>query len=305
MRIGILGGFGFLGRNLSPILNANHEVFIASRTNGLDAKNLHDLVEWINESKLDCLINLAGNCGGVGLNQSNPANLWLDTTTITASVLEACRITKIKKLVMIGSVCSYAKYCPTPFQETDLMCHGFPEETNAGYGVAKLNGLFGCIAYRKQHGLNAIYLILVNLFGKWDNFDPQSSHVIPALIRRTIEAKKNGHKSLVVWGDGTATREFLYAEDCAKAIKLAAENYNEEFPINIGSGQEVSIKELAILIKKIVGYEGEIIWDSSKPNGQPKRRLNTHLANEKLKFQYQTSLEEGLKNTIEWYNNAQ
>lgn len=301
MRIGILGGFGFLGRNLSPILDANHEIFVASRKNGVDAKIPNDLVKWIDESKLDCLVNLAANCGGIGLNQSKPADLWLDTTTITASVLEACRMTKIKKLVMIGTVCSYAKYCPTPFQEADLMHYGFPEETNAGYGVAKLNGLFGCNAYRKQHGLNAIYLILVNLYGKWDNFNPQSSHVIPALIRRIIEAKKNEQKSLVVWGDGTATREFLYAEDCANAIKLAIENYNEEFPINIGSGQEISIKELVFLIQKIVGYEGEIIWDSSKPNGQPKRKLDTSSANNKLGFNYQTSLEDGLRNTIEWY----
>lgn len=301
MKIGLLGGFGFLGKNLTPVLGENHDVFIASRTNGIDAKNCNNLIEWIDDLKLDCVVNLAANCGGIGLNQSNPADLWLETTMITSSVLEASRITKIKKIVMIGTVCSYAKHCPTPFKESDLMHHGLPEETNAGYGVAKLNGLFGCNAYRKQYGLNAIYLILVNLYGKYDNFNPKSSHVIPALIRRMNEAKSNNQKSLVVWGDGTVTREFLYAEDCANAMKLAIENYNEESPINIGSGQEISIKELVYTIQKIIGYEGEIIWDSNKPNGQPRRKLDTTLANDKLNFKYHMSLEDGLKNTIQWY----
>lgn len=300
MNIGILGGFGFLGKNLDPILSQDHKIFLASRRSGIDAKNTQILIDWMTENKLDCVVNLAANCGGIGLNQKNPADLWLETTLISAAVLEASRIFGLKKLIMIGTVCSYAKNCPTPFHESHLMHHGFPEETNAGYGGSKLNAFFGCQSYKKQYGLNVIYLIPVNLYGKYDNFNPSSSHVIPALIDKIIEAKENKNDSIVVWGDGTATREFLYAEDCARAIKLAIENYNEINPVNIGSSQEISIMDLVNILKNLIGYDGQILWDSSKPNGQPKRKLDTKLAAEKLGFTAKTSLEDGLRKTIEW-----
>lgn len=301
MKIGILGGTGFLGKNLSEFLKKNHEVFVASRRTGVDGRKVECLLNWIQQENLDCIINLAAECGGIGLNQTNPYDLWLTTTQITSSVLEASRIIKLKKLVMIGTVCSYAKYCKPPFNEKDLMNYGFPEETNAAYGVSKLNGLFGCKSYRKQFDLNAIYLIPVNMYGKWDNFDPKSSHVIPALIRRIILAKENNDESLVVWGDGSASREFLYAEDCAEAIELAVDKYNEEEPINIGTGIEITINDLVKEIKEIVGYKGEIIWDSSKPNGQPRRQLDVKFAKENLGFEAKTTLKKGLIETINWY----
>lgn len=301
MRIGVLGGFGFLGQNLVPVLEHKYEVFCASRRNEVNAMNLGRVIHWIEKFKIDYLVNLAANCGGIGLNQKNPANLWYDTTLINANVLEASRMTGIKKLVMVGTVCSYAKYCPVPFMERDLMQHGFPEETNAGYGVAKLNALFGCQAYRKQYGLNCIYLIPVNLYGKHDNFDPKSSHVIPALIRRMYEAKISGQTTIEIWGDGSATREFLYAGDAAKAIDLALDNYDESEPVNLGSGQEIMIRDLVILIKELVGYKGHIIWDINKPNGQPRRQLDTSLAKSKFGFEASTSLGQGLVETVKWY----
>lgn len=300
MNIGVLGGYGFLGKNLSPILSQNHEIFLASRQNGIDGKNFKDLLNWMTEKKLDCVVNLAANCGGIGLHQTNPADLWLETTLITTAVLEASRVFELKKLVMIGTVCSYAKNCPIPFRENDLMHHGFPDETTAAYGVAKLNGFLGCQAYKKQYKLNSICLIPVNLYGKWDNFSSTSSHVVAALIERMLQAKKNKDEFFTVWGDGTATREFLYAEDCAMAIKLAIENYDDAYPLNIGSSEETSIKDLVHILKNLIGYDGQILWDSSKPNGQPRRKLDTTLAKEKLGFISKTSLEEGLKKTIEW-----
>lgn len=300
MNIGVLGGYGFLGKNLSPILSQNHEIFLASRQNGIDGKNFKDLLNWMTEKKLDCVVNLAANCGGIGLHQTNSADLWLETTLITTAVLEASRVFELKKLVMIGTVCSYAKNCPIPFRENDLMHHGFPDETTAAYGVAKLNGFLGCQAYKKQYKLNSVCLIPVNLYGKWDNFASTSSHVVAALIERMLQAKKNKDEFFTVWGDGTATREFLYAEDCAMAIKLAIENYDDVYPLNIGSSEETSIKDLVHILKNLIGYDGQILWDSSKPNGQPRRKLDTTLAKEKLGFISKTSLEEGLKKTIEW-----
>lgn len=301
MRIGVLGGFGFLGQNLVPLLEQKYEVFCASRRNEVNALNLNRIIQWLERLKIDYLINLAANCGGIGLNQASPATLWHDTTLINTNVLEASRLVGIKKLVMIGTVCSYARNCVLPFKESDLMHYGFPEETNAGYGVAKLNGFFGCLAYRKQFNLNCIYLIPVNLYGKHDNFNPHSSHVIPALIKRMYDAKIAKLDSIKIWGDGSATREFLYAEDAAIAIDQALEKYDEEHPVNIGSGNEISIKDLVSLIKGIVGYEGSIVWDTSKPNGQPRRQLDVTLAKSKFCFVARTSFEEGLRSTVDWY----
>lgn len=300
MHIGILGGYGFLGKNLAPILSRDHKVFLASRRNGVDAKNIKILIDWMTEHKLDCVVNLAANCGGIGIHQTNSSDLWLETTLISAAVLEASRIFNLKKLVTIGTVCSYAENCPIPFHENDLMHHGFPNKTTAAYGVAKLNAFFGCKSYKEQHGLNAIYLIPVNLYGKYDNFDSRSSHVVAALIERMLEAKKNKEKSFVVWGDGTATREFLYADDCSRAIKLAIENYDDIYPINIGSNEETSIKELVDILQKLIGYDGKIVWDLNKPNGQPRRKLDTTLAKEKFNFVAKTPLQIGLEKTIAW-----
>lgn len=300
MKIGLLGGAGFLGTNLFQHLKDKHMISVASRRTGIDGRRIDSLCDWILREKLDCVVNLAAECGGIGLNQTNPYDLWLATTAISFSVLEAARITRLEKLVMIGTVCSYAKYCVPPFCENDLMNYGFPEETNSAYGVAKLNGLFGCRAYRNQFGLNAIYLIPTNMYGKWDNFNPRSSHVIPALISRMLEAKKN-NAPLTVWGDGTATREFLYAEDCAKAIDLAIHFYNGERPMNIGTGKEVSIAMLVSEVKNLLDFQGEIIWDTSKPNGQPRRQLNVDFARDAIGFEAETTLQTGLSKTIEWY----
>lgn len=300
MKIGILGGTGFLGKNLEPILSNKHEVVVGSRRTGVDGRSVEILCDWFHQEKLDCVVNAASECGGIGLNQTNPYDLWLSATQITSAVLEASRITNLNKLVMIGTVCSYAKYCKVPFHENDLMHYGFPEETNSAYGVAKLNGLFGCQAYRKQFNLNAIYLIPVNMYGKWDNFNPKSSHVIPSLILKTIDAKKTGNP-LTIWGDGSATREFLYAEDCAKAIALAVEFYNASEPLNIGTGIEISISQLIKEISDLINFQGEIIWDVSKPNGQPRRQLDVSQAEKHLGFKAKTDLRVGLDETINWY----
>ncbi len=304
-KYGLLGATGFLGTHiLHQLENAGQIVIKGSRRLGIDARSITSLTDWITEHQITTIINLAAECGGIGLNKLHPSKLWLSTTLITAAVLEAARLNKISKLCMIGTVCSYARNCPTPFRETDLMHHGPPESTNGAYGVAKLNSLFGCQAYRQEFGLNAIYLIPVNLYGPGDNFSPDSSHVIPALVRKCIEARESGIATITCWGTGTATREFLYVEDAARAIIMASEHYNEPEPINIGIGIEIPIAELVELIAKLCRFTGTIKWDSSKPDGQPQRCLDTSQAAAKFGFKAQTTLEEGLAKTIEWYERS-
>lgn len=302
MHIGVLGATGFVGKNVIEHLQeigVNH--CGASRRTGVDASDLNSLLNWISNNKITHIINLAAECGGIGLNQQKPASLWMATSKISHAVLEAVRFSGVEKLVMVGTVCSYSKHCPTPFKEEYLMNYGMPEETNAAYGVAKLNALIGAQAYVKQYGMNINCLLPVNMYGPYDHSDLNNSHVIPALIRKIDDAMKVGAESVTLWGTGSPTREFLYAKDFAKAAVLALENCNTCEFINIGTGSEISIKELAELISLLMGYKGRIIWDTTKPDGQPRRCLDVSKAERILEFRATTILMDGLAKTIKWY----
>jgi len=252
------------------------------------------------DSKPDIVIHLAAVVGGIGANRNNPGKFFYDNLMMSVQTMEIGRQAGIEKFIAIGTICAYPKLTPVPFKEEDLW-NGYPEETNAPYGLAKKMLLVQAQAYRQQYRFNAIYLLLVNLYGPGDNFDPKSSHVIPALIKKCFDAIKENKTEIVVWGNGKATREFLYVEDCAEAIVLAAEKYNKPFPVNIGAGFEISIKDLIDLIAELSGFKGKIVWDTSKPNGQPRRCLDTSKAEKEFGFKTKTRFEEGLKKTIEWY----
>ena len=249
---------------------------------------------------IDIVIHLAAKVGGIGLNQQIPGQLFYDNLIMGIQLMESARLAKVKKFVAIGTVCAYPKFTPVPFKEEDLW-NGYPEETNSAYGLAKKMLLVQAQAYRQQYGFNAIYLLPVNLYGPGDNFDPSSSHVIPALIKKAVEAKRNNEPSINVWGTGNASREFLYVEDAAKAIVLATLKYNQPEPINIGSGIEITIKDLVATINKLVGFTGQIIWDKSKPDGQPRRCLDTSKALKEFGFKAETDLKSGLQKTIDGY----
>lgn len=249
---------------------------------------------------VNLVIHMAGNVGGIGKNRDLPATLFYDNAIMGIELMEAARKNKVEKFVCIGTICAYPKYTPVPFKEEDLWS-GYPEETNAPYGLAKKMLLVQSQAYREQHGFNSIYLLPVNMYGPRDNFDPSSSHVIPALIKKIIDAKEENKKYLEVWGDGTPTREFLYVEDAARGILQASEHYDKHDPINLGSGFEISIKELNETIARLLKFKGEIIWDTTKPNGQPRRLLDVSKAYDEFGFKAKTSFEAGLKKTINWY----
>lgn len=263
-----------------------------------------DLRKWENCQKVvrgkDLVIHSAVNGGGIGKNSAIPGELFYDNIMMGAQLIEAARQAKVKKIVAIGTICAYPKFSPVPFKEENLW-HGYPEETNAPYGLAKKMMLVQSQAYRQQYGFNSIYLLPVNLYGPRDNFDPYSSHVIPALIRKVCEAKKKNRDTLEVWGTGKATREFLYVEDAAEGILLAAEKYNESDPVNLGSGVEISINNLVKLICKLNDYKGRVIWDKTKPDGQPRRMLDITRAKRAFGFKAKTDFEAGLKKTIAWY----
>jgi len=246
------------------------------------------------------VIHLAARVGGIGANREHPAEFFYDNLMMSVPLFHESWVAGVKKFVALGTICCYPKFTPVPFREENLW-DGFPEETNATYGLAKKMLLVQSQAYRQQYGFNSIFLMPVNLYGPGDNFDPTSSHVIPALIKKCVDAKESGADSIVVWGDGTPTREFLYVEDAAEGILLAAEHYSESEPVNLGSAFEISIKELVELIARLTGFEGEIIWDTTKPNGQPRRKLDTSRAKERFGFEARTPFEEGLKRTINWY----
>ena len=301
-KILITGSKGFLGQHLVERLKDNYELITpsSSELNVLDVVDLHNQVS---RSKPDTIIHLAAVCGGIGANQKFPADYFLLNSLMSLNILAISQFYELEKLVTLGSVCSYPKFTPVPFKEEDIW-NGYPEETNAPYGIAKKNLLVGCKAFNQQHGSNFVHLIPVNMYGEYDNFDPESSHVIPALFKKLIEAKKDNSPSVEVWGDGSASREFLYAGDCAKAIHLALEKYNSPDPINIGTGKEISIKDLVHLMSEVVGFEGEIVFDSSKPNGQPRRCLDTSKAEKEFDFKAETSLKEGLEKTYNWYINS-
>lgn len=301
-RILLTGGGGFLGSHIVENLVQKRGVSINQMI--IPRSKKLDLRIWDNCKKatedVDIVIHLAARVGGIGFNQKYPGTLFYDNVIMGAQLMEASRINSVKKFVQIGTVCAYPKFTAAPFKEKDLW-NGYPEETNAPYGIAKKALLVMAQAYKQQYGLNVIYLIPVNLYGLKDNFDLESSHVIPALIRKFIEAKDKGAKQVVVWGTGRASREFLYVEDAAEGILKATEEYDKADPVNLGTGKEITIKQLVNLISNIIGYEGQIIWDKTRPDGQPRRCLDTSRAKKEFNFEAKTDLSTGLKKTINWY----
>jgi len=310
-RVLVTGGAGFLGSRVVKKLKEHRcqNVFVP-RSKDYDLVQMEAVKRLYKDSEPDIVIHLAAKVGGIRANQATPGKFFYDNLMMGVQMMEIGRQVGIEKFVAIGTICAYPKFTPVPFKEENLW-DGYPEETNAPYGLAKKMLLVQAQAYRQQYGFNAIYLLPVNLYGPGDNFDPESSHVIPALIKKCIDAQKSHtyspftihHSPIIVWGTGRATREFLYVEDAAEAIVLAAEKYNKSDPVNIGAGFEIKIKDLVELIVKLTGFKGKIKWDTSKPDGQPRRCLDTKKAEEEFGFKASTSLEFGLKKTIEWYKN--
>ena len=299
-RVLVTGGHGFLGAHVvRRFTDADNDV-AAPGKDEFDLTDAFDTDELIGDYGPDLVVHLAAEVGGIGANQANPGLFWYANLAMGLNMLEQCRLYGVSKLVMVGTICSYPKHAPIPFREENLW-DGYPEETNAPYGVAKKALIVGAQAYREQYGLNAISLLPVNLYGPGDHFDLESSHVIAALIRKMVDAQESGASEVVLWGDGSPTREFLYVEDCAEAILLASERYDEPEPVNLGSGFEQSITELAAAVAKAVGYDGSIIWDTSRPNGQPRRRLDVSRAKDRFGFEARIPFQVGLERTVEWY----
>ena len=299
----VTGGGGFLGSHLVERLRGDgHEVLVARRRD-YDLTSMADTERLFTDTAPELAFHLAAEVGGIGANRANPGRYWYANLMMGAHVLEQARLHGTPKLVIAGTICAYPKHAPVPFREDDLWS-GYPEETNAPYGVAKKALLVGAQAYRRQYGTNAIYLLPVNLYGPGDNFDLETSHVIPALIRKMVEARQRGDEEIVLWGDGSPTREFLYVDDCVEGFALAAERYDEPEPVNLGTGEEIAISDLASLIADLSGYSGGIRWDTSKPNGQPRRRLDTSRAEELFGFRARVPLREGIARTVAWYRDA-
>jgi len=299
-RVMVTGGNGFLGKNVVRKLNERGaQVFIADQDR-YDLRHLDQIRRALNDGKPQMVIHLAARVGGIGANQQHPADFFYDNLMMGVPLLHESWVAGVEKFVALGTICCYPKFTPIPFREDDLW-NGYPEETNAPYGLAKKMLLVQSQAYRQQYGYNSIFLMPVNLYGPGDNFDPAHSHVIPALIKKCVDAKRAVDDFITVWGDGSPTREFLYVTDAAEGILLAAERYNESAPVNLGSAFEISIKDLAELIVKLTGFQGKLVWDTTKPNGQPRRKLDTSRAKEKFGFVSQVRFEEGLRETIEWY----
>ncbi|HXG75209.1 MAG TPA: GDP-L-fucose synthase [Gaiellaceae bacterium] len=303
MRVLVTGGGGFLGTHLVERLEEEGHDVVASRRADYDLTSMEDTARLFADAAPELVFHLAAEVGGIGANRANPGRYWYANLMMGAHVLEQCRLHGTRKLVLAGTICAYPKHAPVPFREDDLW-NGYPEETNAPYGVAKKALLVGAQAYREQYGLNAIYLLPVNLYGPRDNFDLETSHVIPALIRKMLEAREQGEEEVVLWGDGSPTREFLYVDDCVTALLLAAERYDGPEPVNVGTGEEIAIRELAALVAEATGFDGAIRWDTSKPNGQPRRRLDTSRAEELFGFRAQVPLREGIARTVAWYRSA-
>ncbi|OVE76868.1 GDP-fucose synthetase [bacterium F11] len=297
----VTGGGGFLGQALVKKMKAcGYQNIVTPRQKDCDLTQIENIRKVYREAQPKLVVHLAAICGGIGANMEKPGEFFYKNLVMGIQLLEEARKFGVEKFVAIGTICAYPKFTPIPFQEEKLW-DGYPEETNAPYGLAKKMLLVQSQAYRQQYGFNSVYLLPVNLYGPGDNFDLQSSHVIPALIRKFIEAREKGEKRVVCWGSGQVTREFLFVNDAATGILLATENYNEEKPVNLGSGQEIKIKDLAQIICNLTEFKGDIIWDQSKPDGQPRRRLDTSKAKELFGFEAQTGFEEGLKETINWY----
>ncbi len=287
-KIIVTGGEGFLGKHVVKKLKERNctDIFVPKIAE-YDLRDINAIKRMYHDANADIVIHLAAVVGGIGANRKNPATFFYDNLIMGIQLMEEARLSNIEKFVAIGTICAYPKYTPVPFREEDLW-NGYPEETNAPYGLAKKMLLVQSQAYRKQYNFNSIFLLLVNLYGPGDNFDPKSSHVIPALIKKFYEAKINNYNEVIVWGTGRASREFLYVEDCAEAIVLATEKYNKPDPVNIGAGFEITIKDLTYKIKDIIGFSGKIKWDTSKPDGQPRRCLDTSKAEKEFGFKART-----------------
>lgn len=303
MRVLVTGGGGFLGSHLVERLAADGHEVVVPRSADTDLTDMSATARLFDEVEPEIVFHLAAEVGGIGANRANPGRYWYANLMMGAHVLEQVRLHASPKLVIAGTICAYPKFAPVPFREDDLW-DGYPEETNAPYGVAKKAILVGAQSYRAQYGTNAITLLPVNLYGPRDNFDLATSHVIPALIRKMEEARERGETSITLWGDGSPTREFLYVDDCVEGFVLAAERYDGAEPVNLGTGEEISIADLAGLIAELTGYDGEIRWDTTEPNGQPRRRLDTTRAEERFGFRAVVPLREGLARTVAWYRTA-
>ncbi|MBW4420805.1 MAG: GDP-L-fucose synthase [Myxacorys californica WJT36-NPBG1] len=305
-RILVTGGAGFLGRQVVSQLcqeGADPEKITVPRSQEFDLTKLENCQRAVDQQ--DVVVHLAAHVGGIGLNREKPAELFYDNLMMGTQLIHSAMQAGVQKFICVGTICAYPKFTPVPFKEDDLW-NGYPEETNAPYGVAKKALLVQLQAYRQQYGFDGIYLLPVNLYGPEDNFDPRSSHVIPALIRKVHEAQQWGETQLPVWGDGSPTREFLYSQDAARGIVMAAQHYSDAEPVNLGTGYEISIRDLITLICDLMEFKGEIVWQTDQPNGQPRRCLDTNRAKEAFGFTAQVGFEEGLKNTIAWYRqNAQ
>jgi GDP-L-fucose synthase len=302
-RIIVTGGNGFLGSFVvEKLKNSGCNNIFVPRSSEYNLVEMEAVRRLYKDANPDIVIHLAAKVGGIGANRKNPGSFFYDNLMMGAQLIETGRLYGIEKFVTLGTICSYPKFTPVPFKEEDLW-NGYPEETNAPYGLAKKMLLVQSQSYRQQYGFNSICLFPVNLYGPRDNFDPESSHVIPALIKKCFDAINSKKKNIEIWGTGKATREFLYVEDCADAIIFAAEKYNKSEPVNIGIGSEISVKDLVQLICRLIGFKGEIVWDPSKPDGQPRRCLDVKRAFNEFGFKATTDLENGLKQTIEWYKN--
>lgn len=300
-RVVVTGGRGFLGRHVvEAVKRRNPEALVAPTSAEYDLRDVEATRALLKATRPNLVIHLAARVGGIGANMEHPAEFFYDNLMMGVQLVHECWKLSVEKMVLLGTVCAYPKHTPVPFKETDIW-NGYPEETNAPYGLAKKMLLVQSQAYRKQYNYNSIFLLPVNLYGPHDHFHPSVSHVIPALIKKCIEARDAKRPFIEAWGDGSPTREFLFAGDAAEGIALAAERYNESEPVNIGSAFEISIKDLTETIARLTGYKGEIRWDTSKPNGQPRRKLDVSRAEEKFGFRSSTTFENGLRETIAWY----
>ena len=300
-RIAVTGGTGFLGSHLLEHLRGMgcRDIFVPTHST-FDLTRMDAIDRVFQEKRPEVLIHLAATVGGIGANRANPGRYFYENAIMGIQLIEAARRYHTEKVVVLGTICAYPKFTPVPFREEDLW-NGYPEETNAPYGIAKKALLVQCQAYRQQYGMNAIYLLPVNLYGPRDNFDLETSHVIPALIRKCVEAVEENRGEIVLWGDGSPTREFLYVGDAAAGIVAATERYDQAEPVNLGSGSEISIRDLAEKVGQLVGFQGRIVWDTTQPNGQPRRCLDVSRAEREFGFRAKTSFEEGLRRTVDWY----